>query len=238
MIEIFTNIIICLLFAIISLKFRVLDTGGTIFAIIIGATILFTQGIYWFLLLLIFLILGAIATKYKRNFKRQRLKERAARRAMNVVANGLIPAVLAIFSSLNLDFSFPFVVSISVALADTLASEIGVLSDKAYFITNLKRVEAGTNGAISLLGEFFSFIGAFIISILGYFLLNLSILQFVLCILLGLLGCHIDSLLGATFQGRYKGNIKGEDTILTNSDVNLISIAITALIAFVIGKMF
>ncbi len=239
MVQFITNIIICALFAIVVLKFKVLDTGGTIFAVIMGAIILFTTGIYWFILLLTFLILGAIATKYKRNFKKQRLKEKAARRAMNVVANGLIPTILAIFSFIpNFDFSFPFVVSISVALSDTLASEIGVLSDKAYFITNFKRVEAGTNGAISLLGEIFSLIGASTISIMGYFLLKLTIFQAFLCILLGLLGCHIDSILGATFQGKYKGNIGGADTILTNSDVNLISIAITALIAFVIGRIF
>lgn len=233
MMEIITDIVICIAFAIIALKFKILDSGGTIFAVIIGGLILFTKGINWFAVLLIFLIFGAIVTKYKRNFKRKRLHERPARRAMNVIANGLIPAVMAVFS-IRYDFSVPFIVSISVAMADTFASELGVLSDNAYLITNFKKMEPGTNGAISLLGEVVSVIGAGIISISGYFLLELTLYEAILCMILGVFGCHIDSLLGATFQGKYKGNINGEDTILTNSDVNLISVSIATLIAFVV----
>jgi uncharacterized membrane protein len=48
-----------------------------------------------------------------------------------------------------------------------------------------------------------------------------------------LVGCHIDSLLGATFQGKYQGTMTGHDTILTNSDVNIISVALTTLLAVV-----
>lgn len=233
MIDLVIKAVICIAFAILAIKFRILDHGGTISAVIIGGIILFSQGIRWFLLLLIFLILGVIATKYKENMKRKRLRERASRKAGNVIANGLIPAFLAALS-IKYDFSALFVASIAVALADTFASELGVLSDNAYLIINLKKVEPGTNGAISLLGESVALLGAFIISFLGFFLLNLTIYESILCILLGLFGCHIDSLLGATFQGRYKGNIRGEDSILTNNDVNLISIAITTLLAFII----
>ncbi len=236
MIELLIKIVICAAFAILALKFKVLDSGGTVFAVIIGATILFTQGISWFVLLLIFLIFGSMATSYKRNFKRKRLHERAARRATNVMANGLIPAILAVFS-LTYDFSVPFVAAIAVAMSDTLASELGVLSNNAYLITNFKKVEPGTNGAISLLGEGVAFLGATLISIAGYFLLSLSLNETILCIVLGLIGCHIDSVLGATFQGRYKGAITGEDTVLTNSDVNLISISLTALVAFIIVEI-
>lgn len=233
MMEIITDTLICIAFAIIALKFKILDSGGTIFAVIIGGVILFTKGLNWFAVLLIFLIFGAIVTKYKRNFKRKRLHEKPARRAMNVIANGLIPAVMAVFS-IRYDFSVPFTASISVAMADTFASELGVLSDNAYLITNFKKMEPGTNGAISLLGEIVSIIGAGIISISGYFLLKLTLYEAILCMILGIFGCHIDSILGATFQGKYKGNINGEDTILTNSDVNLISVSIATLIAFVV----
>jgi len=81
-------------------------------------------------------------------------------------------------------------------------------------------------------------IGALIISVAGYFLVGLTVTEVFLSILLALLGCHIDSVLGATFQGGYSGSLRGENTIITNSDVNLISIAITALIAFIIVEAF
>lgn len=227
------NIVICGAFAGLSLRFNVLDMGGTIFALIVGATIIFTQGIPWFVLLVIFLVLGALATRYKRNFKRRRLHERPSRRAMNVIANGAVPALLALFA-LRYDLAVPFVASIAVAMADTLASELGVLSERAYLITTFRKVEAGTNGAISLLGEFVALVGASLIAVAGYALLHLSGTEAVLCLLLGLFGCHIDSVLGATFQGKYKGTITGQDTVLTNSDVNLISISLTALVAVII----
>ncbi len=237
-IDLAIKVVICFAFSFFALKFKILDSGGTLFAVIIGAIIIFTKGIGWFALLLIFLAIGAGATRYRYAFKRKRLQERPLRKAMNVIANGLIPALLAFFSFfLKQDLSVPFVASISVALADTFASEIGVLSNNAYLITNLRKVEPGTNGAVSLLGEIVAFAGAFIISFLAYFLLELTPYEVILCVILGLLGCHIDSVLGATFQGKGKGSIVTEDTVLTNSDVNLISIAITTLVAFIIVKI-
>ena len=236
MIEYIFNISICIVFALISYKLKILDALGSLSAGIIGLIILLTKGWRWFILLLIFLSLGAVVTKYKQDFKRKRLKERAARRAANVLANGIVPTFLAIIS-LKHDLTIPFISSIAVAFSDTLASEIGVLSNNAYLITNLRKVEAGTNGAISLLGEFIALIGAIVISIFAYFLMKISFYEAILCIVFGLIGCHIDSLLGATFQGRYKGNLSGEDAILTNSDVNLISISITVLISFIVVEM-
>ncbi len=231
MIELAIKAAICAIFAAIALKYRLLDGSGTLFAVIIGAVIIFTKGIAWFSLLLIFLLAGSAATRYMREIKRKRLHDRGTRRAANVIANGLIPAILAAFS-LRYDLAVPFVASIGVAMADTLASELGVLSDNAYLITNLRKVEPGTNGAISLLGEGVAFIGSFIIAFIAYLIININLQEMILCGFLGFLGCHIDSILGATFQGGYKGIMNGEDTVLTNSDVNLISIALTALIAY------
>jgi uncharacterized protein (TIGR00297 family) len=236
LIDLLIKIIICISVVFLAFKFKVLDYGGAIFAVIVGGLILFSKGISWFVILLLFLILGATVTRYKKTFKKGRLHDRASRRAMNVIANGLIPAILAPLS-LKYDFSIPFVASIAVALSDTFASELGVLSNNAYLITNLKKVEPGTNGAISLLGESMGLLGSIIISICGGIFLGLTVFEMLLCIAFGYFGCHIDSLLGATFQGKYKGIVNEEDTILTNSDVNLISIMLTALLAFIVVQV-
>jgi len=224
----------CIIFAIFVLKFKILDAGGTLFATFIGAIIIFTQGIRWFLLLLIFLIAGAIATGYKTNFKRKRLQEKTRRKTMNVIANGIVPTMIAIFSVKG-DYSFLYASAIAVALADTMASELGVLSDKAYLITNLKRVQPGTNGAISLYGELWALTGSTLIAILSIPLLGLKWIYAIGVIAIGMLGCQIDSVLGATFQGKGKGNITASDALLTNNDVNLISISLSTLIAYIIA---
>ncbi len=232
---IFLKISICIIFGIFSFYLRFLDLVGAISAVAIGLTIILTQGFGCFFLLFIFFVAGAFVTKYKNNFKRRRLLERKSRKASNVIANGIIPTFIALFSFyLKSDLSLPFVASISVALSDTMASEIGVLSNKAYLITNIKKVSPGTNGAISLLGEVACILGALIISISAYFLIEITIYHVFLCVLLGIFGCHIDSFLGATYQGKGKGAINSSDAILNNSDVNLISISIVALIGFLI----
>ncbi|MBC7128370.1 MAG: DUF92 domain-containing protein [Thermoplasmatales archaeon] len=235
MIVLVLKILICLIFGILSFYFRILDLNGAISAVAIGMAILLARGFEWFSLLFIFLVVGAVVTRYRHNLKKRRLLERKSRKASNVIANGIIPTFIALFSFyLNKDLSIPFVASIAVALSDTMASEIGVFSNNTYLITNMKKVSPGTNGAISLLGEIAAFIGALIISISAYFILKISIYNMLLCTFLGFFGCHIDSFLGATFQAKGKGTINSSDAILNNSDVNLISISIVALIAFVI----
>ena len=224
---------ICIAFAAIVYKYKALDIGGTLFATFIGAIIIFLQGISWFLLLLLFFIVGTVATGYKVNFKKRRLQEKARRKTMNVIANGIVPTIVAIFSIKN-DLSFLYASAIAVALADTLASELGVLSDKAYFITNLKRAPPGTNGAVSLYGEAWALIGSLIIAIFSIPLLHLKPVYALGVVIIGMLGCQIDSVLGATFQGKGKGNIVSSDTLLTNNDVNLISISISTLIAYIV----
>ena len=233
MLELAIKVALCTVFSLVAYSFKMLNRGGAIAALVLGAVILWSQGIPYFILLLIFFVLGAMATRYKNSYKRVRLHERGTRKAMNVIANGLIPASLAAFSLLQ-DLTTPYVTAIAVALSDTFASELGVLSNNPYMITTFKKTEPGTNGAISLLGEGAAFLGAAIISVCGFFLLGLSLFDTALCVAFGLLGCHIDSLLGATFQGKYKGTMNGTDTILTNSDVNLISISLASLLAFIV----
>ena len=238
------KIAICIVFALISLRYRILDTAGTAAALAIGIMILFSTGIEWFAILLIFLILGILSTKFRYGYKeRNRLHERGngMRKAGNVMANGLIPAVAALSA---LIFSpermiIPFTVAIAVATSDTFASEIGVLSDRVYLITNFKKTEAGTNGGISLLGEGASLLGASVIAVSAFFLVGMELKWLAFSIIMGFVGCQIDSLLGATLQGGEKGG-EGQlpsDAVLTNSDVNLLSISIAALIAFIFAVL-
>ncbi|RLF62377.1 MAG: hypothetical protein DRN31_04145, partial [Thermoplasmata archaeon] len=159
----------------------------------------------------------------------------------NVIANGIVPAAVALFA---LKFSpekmiVPFTVAIAVATSDTFASEIGVISDKVYLITNLKKTEVGTNGGVSWLGEAASVLGAAIISISAFILVGMEPKWVVFSIIMGFVGCQIDSVLGATLQGGVKSREEQlpSDAVLTNSDVNLLSISISTLISFIFAVL-
>jgi len=143
-------------------------------------------------------------------------------------------------------------------LADTLASELGILSKSdPFLITTWKPVPPGTNGAISILGTGASAGGG---AIIGATYAMILLLETPACrrsavgtavdlvgwgTVAGLLGSAIDSLLGATIQRtRYSTESKKvlqdhststQDTkvinglnILTNNQVNVLSSFLTA----------
>jgi len=105
----------------------------------------------------------------------------------------------------------------ATCLADTLASEMGILSKSSpkLIIQPWKRVPSGTNGGVTLIGFFWSAMGGAIIGVSTVLMDYLSgidsesssvvyafrmILYSLAC---GLLGSVLDSLLGATVQQSY-----------------------------------
>lgn len=231
------KISLCIALAIVANRYKILDKKGTIMAFLIGILIVFSTNIKWLFLLFFFSFLGFLITKFKfKEKERKGASNNGMRGFRNVLANGLPPMMIALFS---LQFSpekmaIPFIASIAIASSDTFASELGVLSNKAYLITNFKKVEAGTNGAVSWLGQGCALLGSAIMSIIGILLLGVDLIWLPFCILIGFMGCQIDSLLGATFQGRGKLGIPlPSNAILNNDEVNVVSISSGAFAAFI-----
>lgn len=148
----------------------------------------------------------------------------------------------------------------ATCLADTLASEFGMLSSEhPVLITNLRKVPPGTNGGITWVGTGSSVLGGTIIGLLTVAMDGISGLQplynhyagnmilFGACC--GFLGSMIDSFLGATVQATYydvdekriyHASSKHRPTtakllcgknILTNEQVNFVSALITSIIS-------
>ncbi len=188
-----------------------LDLFGSIFMIIMGIIIIFTAGINWLLLILIFLFLGLVSTKYQHKYKKEIGVYEGTRSVKNVISNGIVPFVMAAFGNYA-----GFIGSIAVATADTLASEIGVVDKYPRLITNFKKVAPGTDGGISPLGTAAGIIGAGIIGIFAY-ILGIASDPFnamKVAVIAGTFGCFIDSILGATFESK---------NYITNEHVNLLA---------------
>ena len=128
----------------------------------------------------------------------------------NVLANGGAVSIIALYNYISPGeewIYFAAIASISVALSDTLASEIGSLDVRTRSITTLKSVPAGTNGGMSPTGTVAALFGAILISLIGMFFSpeNSTIPEitlFILLTIIGWLGCQIDSLLGALLENR------------------------------------
>lgn len=109
------------------------------------------------------------------------------------------------------------------ATADTVSSEIGqAFGGPPYLLTTLRRVEAGTDGAASLLGTLAGVAAAALIAGAGVWAMHLSPLSATFAFVGGIAGLFFDSLLGATLEPR---------DWLNNDLVNFTSTAFAALVA-------
>ena len=190
-----------------------LDNSGLFAATITGLTVSLLGHWTWLIALFIFLVIGSIATKWKLEEKKLLSLEEAnegLRSWKNVLANGGAVSIMAIYNFISPGeewIYFAAIASISVALSDTLASEIGSLDIRTRSITTLQSVPAGTNGGMSPTGTVAALIGAIIISIIGVIFspedstIN-DINLLLMLTLIGWLGCQVDSLLGALLENR------------------------------------
>ena len=201
----------------------------------VGAVALLTVGVYWIYLILAFFIIGNLVTKYRYSAKESLGVAEGMRTYKNVFGNGGAATVFAILYSLtgrNPVLLLGFIGSMATATADTFATEVGgAHSREPRLITNLRKTKAGTSGAVSLPGSMGALIGAAIISLIPLlFIVGLDkTLIFFTGTISGFIGCHVDSLIGATLEGE-KGN-----THITNF-LGTLSGGITAILFYLLFK--
>jgi len=222
--EILIILIVMAFFIFISVKKKSFDRKGILIGILIGLITIFlgqlnvVGGLTAFLFIAYFFFIGELGTRYR---VKKTLKEHEKRSTGNVLGNSLA-AVIA----LALNFPIGFFAGISAALADTLSSEVGMLSTKKpLLITTFKEVETGTDGGITVLGCISALIGAGLIASMHYLLYS-SVFFAGIILLAGLIGTFIDSILGALFERKGK---------LSNTYVNLISTLIAVVFAIVLA---
>ncbi len=185
-----------------------LTTSGAIAAASVGALTFGIGGLAPSILLLTFFISSSLLSN-QGSERKQSLAERSAkggkRDEWQVLANGAVPALLA--AGYGLTDQNAWLVGVTGALAasnaDTWATEIGVLARaRPRLITNLRVVEPGTSGAISLLGSAASLAGALLIGLVASLLIG-NIMPLYVAGAAGMLASVLDSVLVATLQAQY-----------------------------------
>jgi uncharacterized protein (TIGR00297 family) len=172
----------------------------------------------WFLMLITFFGVGGLSTKFRYDRKKDLgLAEdnEGARGSGNVLANSLVAlfAVLAAAASPShttlppLLFLFAFAGAVAAAMSDTLSSEIGGLYENPRLITTLQPVDPGTDGGVTWQGELAGLVGAGLIALIAAAMFaRVSTVGAAVVVAAGFAGMTVDSLLGATVEGRYVGN--------------------------------
>ncbi len=187
-----------------------IDYSAVIASGLVGLIALLTVGAEWIYLILAFFVLGNLVTRYRYAVKEGYGVAEKVRSYRNVFGNGgaaMVFAVLYKVSGGNNVFLLGYIGAMASAAADTFATEIGeVHGSIPRMVTNFKKAAIGTNGAISLAGCFAALAGAAMISVIPLFFdLGFNRLTFfVFGTISGLFGCYVDSIVGATLEGRSK----------------------------------
>ena len=210
--------VITLVFVVLSYRFRVADLSGLFSAAIIGILLIVFADVRWFLIMLLFMMLGSLATKFRYREKDAlgvAQSHGGVRGYFNVFANGLVATGAAILFGVTGHPAFValYMGSVASAAADTAASEIGVTGKTPYLITTLRPVPRGTNGGVTLRGEAAAVIASVIVAGAAWVMGVADPWMVVVTVIAGFIGTNVDSLVGATLEN--SGRIGNSGTNLT-----------------------
>ncbi len=220
-------VVLLFILGVFTYKRKSLDLIGSAVMIVMGVVIIFSAGVSWLLLIVLFLIVSLLATRHSKKYKKSLGQFEGRRTTKNVISNGVVACFMAAFGGYYLPFVGGFIGAIATATSDTLASEIGVLDKHPRLITTFQSVDPGTNGAVSVLGTAVGIVGAAIIGIAAFFLgiVPRPESAIMVSVISGTIGCFMDSILGAVFENR---------GLITNEHVNLLATIFGAIVGILL----
>ena len=216
-----------------------LTKKGWIHAGVLGTILWGSIGWKGWISVCIYLFLGTLVTKigYKNKASRGIAEARGGQRGPENVwgsaSTGCSLALLSCFwpESLNL-LMVGFASSFTAKLSDTFSSEIGKrFGKRTFLITNLKLVEPGTEGAISLEGTMAGLLGSLIMTVVMFKLSIISKVSVAFIVLLsGFIATILESYIGALVQNKINW--------MTNELVNSIQTSLAAIISIYLYLIF
>lgn len=172
-----------------------LDFAGIALAVAMGVLVGIFGQPFFLILLLLFLVLAVVVTKYGYEKKREMGLYEHERSWENVLANGLVPTICAIASP-AVGWG-PYVGSIAAITADKFASELGVLGGEPIYLLTFRKVKKGTNGAITFFGTLMSLDGGLLIGLAAALMVpNVGVGKIAAIGLIGFAGSMADSIVG------------------------------------------
>lgn len=162
---------VCLGAAVVARLAGALTTSGAVAGSVVGLSVVLGHGVAGLWVLGAFFVLGSGATKVgwaRKSAEGTAERGAGARDAQRVLGKGGVAALAGLLSASAVAPSAPwqslFIGALAAALADTLGTEIGVLSRGApRLLPTFRPVQRGTPGAVSVSGTLAAAAGACVI---------------------------------------------------------------------------
>ncbi len=215
-------------FSVFSYKKKSIDFEGIIIGNIVGLAAFFLLGLEGFGLIVLFFVLAESSTRLARKRKGETHERRTVG---NIVGNSAAALIaLGLYSHFGgLALLAGFYGAVSAALADTISSEIGLLSrKKPVLITSLKKVAPGTDGGVTMLGFIAAVYAGMAVGLIHFYFYR-ELILFGIIVFAGFSGSVIDSVLGAGLERKGK---------MGNTGVNFLASLGGAGIACALAGMF
>ena len=194
---------------------RALTGWGLFGALVLDLIVSLAFGNFGFVVLLSFFVGSLIVDKIKKRRKKEDTitKKEGTRDLVQVVANGLIPLIMAVLYITTLEPAFlvGYVAALAEAFADTVASGLGVYSKSTFDLFKMKKCECGISGGMSVIGTLSSFVASVVIALIpfAYGLYGMNLWPVVIAALSAFFGVVFDSFLGSVFQIKYTCRVCG-----------------------------
>ena len=189
-----------------------------------GALIILFGNMVQFILLALFFVLSSSLNLILKKYTARKSKN-SHRNILQVVCNGGVAIIICIYEyfSPNPINIYLYAATVAAATSDTWATEFGKLSkSKPISITSFRPIEHGLSGGITLIGIFGSILGASIIGLAAFLLINAELKLIFGVIFVAFCSVLLDSLIGDTLQGKYETK-SGKVIENMQIDSNLIS---------------
>jgi uncharacterized protein (TIGR00297 family) len=198
---------------------RWLTIDGAVAAVVVGTLVFASGGWARAGLLVLFVASSSVLTRWHASHK-PHPEHTAGRTAAQVLANGAVATALSVWGTLHPAWwaGVAFAGAIAGSTADTWATEIGLLSKTPprLITASLRHLHTtvlpGTSGGITLLGAIAACAGSAVIAGSSSMWLTTPLVPVWAG---GVFGMALDSLLGATVEGRWRW--------MTNDTVNLLA---------------
>lgn len=203
-------IILSAVLAVLARLRRSITTAAAILAGLFSVCITYFGGIPAFLALvatLVFAVISGNIYPSRRKKKSEIGLKHGQRDIWQIICNVFIGALMILCYGIfgKPVFLVCYGAAMAATLADSMASEIGILSTRpAVDIMSRKPIQSGLSGGVTPLGIFASVIGAIIIAAIFAPASGLGAWAFTVISLSGFCAALFDSILGSTLQVKYR----------------------------------